>query len=143
EKIDFEFGDSLDGWTAAHDTGDLAIEDGSLAGRITGSDPFIVRSMLRVRADACPIVVVRMRVTAGQGGQFYWATESSPRIAEDKVIVFPIQADGRFHEYRLEPGAHARWAGQTITALRIDPGNGAPSAAFAIDFIRARPGTGE
>ena len=78
-----------------------------------------------------------MRVTAGGGGQLYWATESSPSIAEDKVIVFPIQADGQFHEYRLEPGKHPLWAGQTITTLRIDPGNGAPSADYAIDFIRS------
>jgi hypothetical protein len=139
EKIDFEFDDSPDGWTAAHDVSDLRIQDGLLAGRITGPDPYIVRGMLRVRADECPVVVLRMRVTAGQGGQLYWATESSPGIAEDKVIVFPIQADGQFHEYRLEPAKHPLWAGQTITTLRIDPDNGAPSADFAIDFIRFEP----
>jgi hypothetical protein len=47
-----------------------------------------------------------------------------------------VQADGRMHEYRLEPGRHPGWSGQTITALRLDPGNGAASAEFAVEFVR-------
>ena len=77
-----------------------------------------------------------MRVTAGQGGQLFWTTQSSPGFAEDKTVRFAIQPDGRFHEYRLEPGRDPMWSGQTITGLRIDPGNGAPSAEFGIDYVR-------
>ena len=77
-----------------------------------------------------------MRVTAGQGGQFYWTTDASPGFAEDKTIRFALQDDGQFHEYRLEPGRDPSWSGQTITGLRIDPGNGAASAEFAIDYVR-------
>jgi hypothetical protein len=80
-----------------------------------------------------------MRVSAGHGGQLYWATAASPAIAEDKVLNFPIQADGQFHEYRLEVGRHPLWKGKTITALRLDPGNGAREGTFAIDYIRAEP----
>jgi hypothetical protein len=75
-------------------------------------------------------------VTAGRGGQLFWTTESSPGFSEDKTVRFPIQPDGLFHEYRLEPGRHPAWAGQTITALRIDPGNGATSGEFGIDYLR-------
>jgi hypothetical protein len=78
-----------------------------------------------------------MRVTAGQIGQFFWTTVSSPGFSEDKSVHFAIQADGRFHEYRLEPGRDPAWSAQTITGLRIDPGNGAPSGEFAIDYVRA------
>ena len=134
--IAFAFADSLQGWIAAHDVDDLAVRDGALAGKITGPDPYVIRPVLRVRGASCPVVVVRMRVSAGEGGQFFWATESSPDLAEDKVINFPIQADGQFHDYRLELGKHPLWAGQTITTLRIDPGNGASSAEFAIASIR-------
>jgi hypothetical protein len=134
--IAFVFSDSPQGWIAAHDVDELSIKDGVMTGKITGRDPYLVRPMLRVRGETCPVVVVRMRVSAGQGGQLYWTTESSPLLAEDKVINFPIQADGQFHDYRLEPGKHHLWTGQTITSLRIDPGNGARSADFSITFIR-------
>ena len=108
----------------------------SLVGKITGPDPYLVRVLVRVVGDRCPVIRLRMRLTAGHGGQLFWTTESSPGFSEDKTVRFAIQPDGRFHEYRLELGRHAAWAGQTITALRIDPGNAATSGEMAIDYIR-------
>ncbi len=137
DRIAFEFADSLDGWTAAHHVADLRIEGGTLVGRITGGDPYLIRTAIRVRGDACPAIRLRMRVTAGQGGEFYWTTEASPDFAPNKLIGFPLVADGQWHEYRLEPAKHPLWAGQTITAIRIDPGNGAAEGEFAIDYVRA------
>ena len=29
------------------------------------------------------------------------------------------------------------WAGHTITAVRLDPGNGAQGGGFAVDYLRA------
>jgi hypothetical protein len=142
ETIDFDFEGSTGGWTAAHDVSDIRSEHGALVGRVTGTDPYLVRSMLRVRADACPVLVVNMKVSAGQVAKFYWATESSPGIAEDKVIAFPIRSDGRFHEYRLDLGKNSRWAGQTVTSIRLDPVKNVPSADFAIDSLRAESRAG-
>jgi len=71
-----------------------------------------------------------------QGGQLFWTTESAPAFDEDKTVRFAVQPDGQFHEYVLKPGGHPLWAGQTITALRIDPTGGAPSGEFAIDYVR-------
>jgi hypothetical protein len=136
ERIAFEFDESAQGWTPANHVGLLEVRGGALRGAITGGDPYLVRGMVRVRGDDAPVVLLRMRVTGGQGGQLYWSTETSPAIAEDKVLNFPVQADGQFHEYRLELGNHAHWAGQTITALRIDPGNGAAEGEFEIDYVR-------
>jgi hypothetical protein len=134
--IDFTFRDSLGGWQPMHQVQDLTLNDGSLAGRIVGGDPYLGRRMLRVRGDDCPVVRIKMRLTAGQGGQLYWSTTDAPGFAEERVLNFGVQADGRMHEYRLEPGRHPGWSGQTITALRLDPGNGAASAEFAVEFVR-------
>jgi hypothetical protein len=142
EQIAFVFRDGPQGWLAAHDVAGLAARDGRLEGRITGGDPYIVRTVLRVAGDRCPVVRIRMRVTAGQGGEFFWATAASPTFAEDRKVGFPLAADGQFHEYRLEVGRHALWSGQTITAIRLDPGNGArpadagSPADFAVEYIR-------
>jgi hypothetical protein len=136
KRIAFEFDGSLEGWLGANHLADLRIEGGALAGRITGGDPFLVRMAVRVAGDSCPVIGLRMRVTAGRGGEFYWTTASSPGFAPDKLLGFPLLADGQWHEYRLEPGKHPLWAGHSITGIRIDPGNGAREGEFAIDYVR-------
>jgi len=137
ERIAFEFGESLQGWQAFHQVSDLTVRDGAMVGHIDGGDPYIGRSLLRGRGDDCSAIVLRMRVTAGHGGQLYWATAASPVFVEERVVNFPIRADGQWHEYRLELGKHPQWAGQTITAIRLDPGNGAQSGEFAVEYLRA------
>lgn len=134
--IDFKLDDSMEGWQPAHDVADLKADGKSLVGRITGGDPYIIRPLLRVRGDDCPVLRLRMKVTAGRGGQLFWTTERSPAFGEDKTLRFELSADGQWHEYRLEPGQHPQWAGQTITAIRLDPGGGAGSAEFAVDYVR-------
>ena len=83
-------------------------------------------------------IFVRLRVTGGQGGQFFWTTKASPLFDEQKQISFPLVTDGQFHEYRLEPGGHPLWASHAVTAIRIDPGNGAGGGQFAVDYIRPK-----
>lgn len=136
DRIAFEFSESAEGWLAAHDIGELEVRDGSLCGNITGGDPYLVRSLLHVPAQSCPVILLRMRVTGGQTGQVYWGTRQAPGFSEQRVVMFGLRADGQFHEYRIPVGEHPQWKDQTITELRIDPGNGARQAEFAIDSIR-------
>ena len=138
DEICFDFDETLEGWTPAHDIGPMSVVDGMLTATVTGADPFLVRGLVRVSGDDCPVIFVRLRVTGGQGGQFFWTTKASPLFDEQKQISFPLVTDGRFHEYRLEPGAHPLWAGHAVTAIRIDPGNGAGGGQFAVDYIRQK-----
>jgi len=137
ERIAFEFAETSEGWLPMHDVDELTVRGGTLTGRITGGDPYLARVMLRVRGDDCPVILLKMRVTAGGGGQLFWMTEASPAFTEDKSIPLNVQPDGQFHEYRLEMGKHAGWADQTITGLRIDPCDGTASGEFAIDCVRS------
>jgi len=134
ERLDFSFARSTEGWMAAHDVADLAARDGALRGRATGNDPYVVRTLVRMKGDGCPVLLVRLRATAGRSAQFFWATEASPGFAEDRSLRFSIVADGRFHDYRLELAKHPQWAGRTITAVRLDPCD-APGR-FAIALVR-------
>ena len=135
-KIAFEFDASDEGWQPLGNVvSNVKISDGAYSARITNENSYLTRPNLLVRGDRCAVVIVRARVTAGKDGRLYWATESSPGFAEERVVRFPIQDDGDWHEYRLEVAAHKLWAGQIITALRLDPGNAATSE-FAIDYIR-------
>ncbi len=136
ERIAFEFDDAADGWLPAHDISELFPKDGALFGRISGSDPYLVRPLLRVAGDTCLAIRLNLRVTVGSGGQLYWTTEASPEFDEQKTVRFPVIPDGRFHEYRIDVGQHPAWKGQIITSLRLDPCGGARAGEFNIDYLR-------
>ncbi|MCL4854431.1 MAG: tetratricopeptide repeat protein, partial [Bryobacteraceae bacterium] len=137
DQISFEFADGTDGWLPYLAVSDVNLQEGCLTGRVIGGDPAIARLLLNIPGDTCSSILVRMRVTAGQEAQFYWASMASPGFDEGKVVVFPIQCDGQFHDYQLTVGEHGQWKGQQITAIRLDPTNGAVPAEFAIEYIRA------
>jgi hypothetical protein len=140
KAIDFQFNrdDDDEGWTATHDVEAIVVANGAASFKIIGSDPYLVRGNLDVDAEKAKTIVVRMKVTGGEGGQIYWSTKESSAIAEDKDVRFAVTADGQFHEYRVNMGAHPLWTG-TVTSLRLDPvnGKGASGASAEIDFIKA------
>jgi hypothetical protein len=146
-EIAFQFDQGDDeGWFASHDVELVGVANGLAAFKITGSDPYLVRSNLDVDAAKAKTLVIRMKASGGSGGQarlpsvgqVYWSTKESPAVAEDKDVRFDVKADGQFHEYRVNMAAHPLWTG-TVTSLRLDPANGKEAAggAVEIDYIKA------
>ena len=136
KQLAFEFRESTDGWSEAHDVLETKCEGGILIGNITGPDPYVIRTMMDVPADSCRAIALRIRLTAGRGGQLFWTTKASPSFDESKSIYIPLVADGQFHELRIDVGAHPLWRGE-VTGLRIDPGGGAAAGEFGIDYVRS------
>jgi hypothetical protein len=136
-EIMFEFDDATDGWVEVHDVLELRRLDGMVRGKITGPDPYILRTMLAVPADSCKTIELRIRLTAGSGGQLFWTTKDSPSFDESKSVYLPLAADGEFHTLKVDLSSHPGWTGE-ITGLRIDPGGGAAAGEFSIDYIRGR-----
>lgn len=138
-RIDFQFdgeGD-LEGWSVAHSLGSAVVQDGVLSMAVTGDDPYMTRSFLRVPADAVSVVRVRMRITGGNDeAQLFWGTGEEPGFSDEKYLNFPIQPDGEWHEYEVPLGEHPKWRGQRIQAIRLDPTTGAEEGArVEIDWI--------
>jgi hypothetical protein len=95
--------------------------------RNTGFDPYFHRPVQLPGGD----LVLRMRVrsrTTGSG-EIFWTTDRSPGRGPDKSRGFPLEHDGRWHEYAVEFSAPS-----TLTDLRIDPGTDA--GLFEIEWIR-------
>ncbi len=136
-EIDFDFHDSVAGWLEANDVLGLTCSDGLLHGKITGPDPYIVRTMLEVPADSCRAIELRIRLTDGRNGQLFWTTDDSPSFDEAKSVPLPLVADGQFHTLTVDLSRHPLWTG-LITALRIDTGGGARTGEFAIDYVKGR-----
>jgi hypothetical protein len=135
--IAFNFSRGLQGWRAAHDLDPLQIENGLLATRTTGNDPYLIRNNTRVAGDSVRAITVRMAVTGGGRGQFFWSADGDPGFSEGASVHFAVTADGQMHDYKLAVGDHARWRGRTITAVRLDPTGGPAGAVVRIESIRA------
>jgi hypothetical protein len=135
-EVAFEFDATPEGWQATNDLAPFDISDGVLSTQATGGDPYMIRGRMRFEGDSVRAVVVRMAVTGGSDGQFYWSTADQPGYAEARVAHFQVIPDGEFHEYRIAVGDDPLWKGHTITGIRLDPMNGAPGAQIRIDYVR-------
>ncbi len=136
ETIAFDFEEGREGFVSLNNISGMDAKDGSLAGGIVGGDPYLARTALSVAGEDCPVLEVRMRLSDGVQGQLYWSTRDAPGFAEERVLHFTLHSDGAFHTYRLDMVAQPAWHGQTITGIRLDPGNGAEQGEFAIDYVR-------
>ncbi len=139
--IRFEF-DTDDGfWVPANHLEPFQLRDGLLITHTTGVDPYMIRSNCEIDGSKVARIHIRMAVgpQAGTGAQWYWATEDSPTLAEDKVVRFEVINDGKFHDYYIDVGKHKMWRGHKITTIRLDPASGGSGAEVKIDFIRGLP----
>ena len=135
-SINFDFTGSLAGWQLGPNLMAGRADPTALTLRVVGPDPQLYSPPLRVRGDDVPAVEIRMRATAGELGQFYFTTEASPGLSEDRCIHLQVVPDGEYHTYRLETGQHPQWAGQVIAAIRFDPVHGPEQADVAVDYMR-------
>jgi uncharacterized repeat protein (TIGR01451 family) len=139
----WQFSDGLEGWGQPMQLTNVEARGGVLTGRTTGHDPAWFGPPLQARAADYPAVELRMRLSRTDGGetlrdraQLFWRTS---RLAESEATStrFEVQADGQWHEYRLELGRNPRWRGM-ITRLRLDPCNRA-GILVEVDSIRLAP----
>jgi len=107
----FEAGEG--GWTALHDC-TVAAEKGVLKITSTGNDPYLRSPAFK--ADGPLVVRMRMRSSAGGGGQVFWATAKAQGFDQSRSAHFEIVHDGQWRDYDVPLEA----AG-TLAALRLDP----------------------
>ncbi len=137
--FEFNQADDLEGWGGFNSLGDGKVRDGALTLTFGGDDPFMSRGLLRLVPNRYTKLRVRMKLSSGnREGQVFWATGEEPEFRDDKYLNFPIVPDGEWHEYVIPVGEHAKWRGQTIIALRLDPTTGGATAGstVSIDWIR-------
>ena len=141
QAIDFGFDTDGDqeGWEGFNSLANPLVANGTFRLTFTGPDPYLSRSFLRVPADTYTVVRARVRLGSGSGtAQFFWATGAEPVFRDDKYLNFPVVCDGEFHECAIPVGEHAKWRGQSIRAIRLDPvtGGAERGSPLEIDWIR-------
>ncbi|MCC7493171.1 MAG: hypothetical protein IT204_12515 [Fimbriimonadaceae bacterium] len=131
--VDFAAG--LAGWRPL--AGFLRVEPAAGAQRlvVTSPDPQLYSPPLALAGAAGDVIELTIGTTAGTLGQLYWATPDDG-ISERQVVRFDLLPDGVVRTLRLPVGTHPRWAGQQITALRLDPVHGPPAASVTLQSLR-------
>ncbi len=138
-EIDFDFAQGLHAWAPSHDLSTFATAKGALVTTATGGDPYMARSGLLVKGKPGDVLQVELAVD-GNGSpmpvQVFWGTMVAPGFAPTRSLQVESVADGEFHTVEIPVGELPQWQGQTIVALRLDPGAGGKGVPIRIRSIR-------
>jgi hypothetical protein len=135
----FDFGQGLGGWILS--AGILRAEwaDGGLKLVVCTDDPQLRSPPLALAGRSGDTLSLTLSTDAGRLGQVYFATTDdgmSPR----QEVQFALTPDGRPHTVAIPVGKHPRWADHRVTAVRLDPIHGAPSATVVLHTLTLRRG---
>ncbi len=133
----FEFEKDTEGWQPVQAISNLGIQDGCLVGAFTDIDPFLIVKNLSIDGKQCSHIEIRMALTDGEYIEFFWSV-SPPRWMDGWKVFVPVKSDGQFHTYSIPVYKFPTWRNNTITALRLDPGDHwkIKTGVFKIDYIR-------
>jgi len=137
----WRFDHGPEGWTPANTT-PVTHSWGTISVTSTSNDPLLNSPATYLAAEAYDAIVVRMRITPGEGqtgvttGQLFWSTVDRA-VCEGLSLSFEVSVDGEWHEYVLPVADNPEWKG-TIDRLRLDP-VAAPGLKIDIDRIEIRP----
>ncbi len=119
---EWDFGDGVGTWTAAHGVGPLSVEDGALVVTVTGDDPYVHSSTgndLHLDVDPSEFIRIRLRSNITGLAEFFWAENGEGGdggFVAGKEIGFQVRGDDAWQELDVHPD----WRGH-IVRLRLDP----------------------
>jgi hypothetical protein len=125
------FTSSVESWGNANQWVGFSASGGNLVGNSSGTDPSAESPATWVNTREHRWVYVRMSQTAGTTAQIFFQTETFPAFTADRVVSFPIIADGVMRDYVVPMGDSANYKG-VVTKWRLDPTN-ASGSVMAID----------
>lgn len=132
----FNTNGNFEGWTLAHSLGGGTVTGGALRCNITGSDPYLLKSSVKLNPGLNRFLHLRMKNgTPGSSASLYWVTAAAPSWSESKSVHFPIVPnDAAVRDYWVDLAPNANWTG-TVTWIRVDPVGNAASGQTEIDQI--------
>ena len=141
------YGDPLlaSGWTGARATVSVNTAKGVLSGSMTGGDPYIKsEAVLNHPIQSGDLVELRIKVTPGASEyspmQVFYTTAADSTFTASKCMSDVVQKSyANDTWYTLQFKFPASMAGQTLTALRVDPigtlATATVNGSYAIDYI--------
>ncbi len=139
--LGFEFNTAgdFDGWGAFTRITSPTVVGGVIKGTSSAADPFFSRAGFTFSGSSVANLIVKMKVSAADALQLYWGRVGSTAFGGTKVLSVPISPINTWQAVIVPLATNVEWAGQTITNLRLDPGN-VLNQSFEIDWVRASNG---
>lgn len=125
---------NFEGWTAYNSVNTRTVSGGALNGTISGSDPQVRRENLSFAGSSVPRILIRVKSSVTGGFQMFWGRAGADSYAGERSLTLNITQANAWTLLDFNPSAHAQWAGQTVTRIRLDPPGGS-GATFNIDYI--------
>jgi hypothetical protein len=137
ESFEFEKDGDLEGWGVMQSVGAFESKGGKATGKITKTEPILVKSGVEIKAAAVKNIAVSfMNNTDSSVVKMYFLTDSDKQWSESKVLsAKQVSQSEDYKVYNIDPSSSSGWGG-TITDVRFDPGNGSSKGNFGIDYIR-------
>lgn len=142
-RFDFDTDGNSEGWDSNNVTG-LAVSGGVISGVTETNDPQLTQSGFLFDGSLGQVVV---RLKIDQSGsvpvQLFWARDGAVGFVGTRVVSATYTGDNAFQDVIFDLSGEDEWVGRQITALRLDPVNGAGTAgaAFEIDSIEISDGS--
>lgn len=112
---------NFEGWVANATAAGATVSSGALSATLNGTDPqFNHSAPVNIAGSNVPIVLVRMKSSAGGSAQLFFGNELGG-ISGANSVTFAVPAGNVFKWYAVNVAANANWTGHTIKALRLDP----------------------
>jgi len=118
--VTWNFTSSVEGWGNTNQWTSFSQSVGSLIGTSAGTDSYAESAATWANTRERRWVYVRMSQTAGTTAEIFFQTEAFPTFTGDKVVSFPIIADGVMRDYVVPMGQSSRYRG-VVTKWRLDP----------------------
>ena len=124
-RTSWDFSDGTQSWQPLMGVSPLTAKDGVLSFVTTSADPALSVKLGKLRARRFSRLVLRMRVSPVPADgkedkvQLFWE-KARTSANEAMSISIPVVADGQFHDYEFNLGAHKRYSG-FLTMFRLDP----------------------
>lgn len=128
----FDQAANFEGWTHNAAVTSPTVSGGSLSATLAGADPQFNRAGLDFSANNAPLILVRMKSSAGGIAQLFWSNEVGGATA-GRAITFSVPGGSAFKWHALNVASNADWAGHSIKSLRLDPPN--TSGAVFVDAL--------
>ncbi|MDF7822588.1 DUF5722 domain-containing protein [Pontiellaceae bacterium B12227] len=109
--------------------------NGMFFATVDHGDPQITNQNVNTYGDGQETLLLRLKTGKGGNWQFFWKKDGEVAFSAARSALIPVVASDEFQVVSVDLSSHEHWAGQNITAWRLDPVGSTTPYDFEIDYL--------